>query len=257
MSIIHNAVSFATVNVLVIAKDDAKSRTLVNAIQCSGLTVTKAHAGAAAVTLSQSAKFDVVLVGAELPDSSWMDVISWFDRTACGIMALSDSDSEGERILALELGADDIIASGAAPREIVARIRAIYRRAIRRLPREQAFYGGLCIDFNRGIATTQGERLKLTAAEFTVLELLATHAGQVVSRDALSEKALRRPWRAEDRAIDQLVFTLRQKLPVDEADGALIQTVRCGGYRMRLPDAVPMKQSLQSGRNHREAALVC
>jgi DNA-binding response OmpR family regulator len=76
----------------------------------------------------------------------------------------------------------------------------------------------------------------LTSAEYATLETLAKADGHAVSRDRLSEAALRRPWRAEDRSVDQLVFNLRQKLPSDGDRGSLIQSVRGSGYWMRAPD---------------------
>jgi len=79
----------------------------------------------------------------------------------------------------------------------------------------------------------------LTSAEFTALETLASAAGAPVSRDTLSETALRRPWRTDDRSVDQLVFNLRQKLTPDKDGGMLIQSIRGSGYWLRASEGVP------------------
>ena len=137
---------------------------------------------------------------------------------------------------------------------MVARIRAVHRRvSLSKLPDQQEAailavqvlkVGSIRIDVRCRMAhTLDGRRLALTSAEFTALEALARAAGAPVSRDALSEAALRRPWRADDRSVDQLVFNLRQKLPPDEDGGALIQSIRGAGYRLRPPEGVAPQQA--------------
>jgi len=137
--------------------------------------------------------------------------------------------------------------------EMIARIRAVHRRVnLPKLPGPQETslpvpgleVGSICIDLTRRMAHTRdGRRLALTSAEFATLEMLARAAGAIVSRDALSEAALRRPWRAEDRSVDQLVFNLRQKLPPDEDGSMLIQSVRGVGYWLRAAEGVAVLQA--------------
>ena len=99
---------------------------------------------------------------------------------------------------------------------------------------------------HRTVHTLDGRRINLTSAEFTALETLAAAAGQPVSRDRLSEAALRRAWRAEDRSVDQLVFNLRQKLPLDEGGTMLIQSIRGSGYWLRAPEAADASATARS-----------
>jgi DNA-binding response OmpR family regulator len=129
---------------------------------------------------------------------------------------------------------------------MIARIRAVHRRVNKREEtklstkvRDSFVIGPVKINvLLRTVTTEDGKRLQLTSAEFTLLEVLAAANGQAVSRDTLSEAALRRPWRPEDRSVDQLVFSLRQKLPPDEGGGPLIHSIRGAGYLLRAPDDV-------------------
>ena len=131
-----------------------------------------------------------------------------------------------------------------------ARIRAVHRRVarsvevLRSTPASQATQALKIgpIQFNilrRTVHTSDGQRIMLTTAEFSALEALANAGGAVVSRDDLSKAALCRSWRAEDRSVDQIMFNLRRKLPVDEKGGTLVQSIRGAGYWMRKPDARP------------------
>ena len=129
---------------------------------------------------------------------------------------------------------------------MIARIRAVHRRVHARVEvrapvvaAQVLTVGPIRINIlHRTVHTADGRRLALTSAEFSALETLACANGAAVSRDRLSEAALRRPWRAEDRSVDQLVFNLRQKLPPDEGGGLLIQSIRGSGYWLRAPDLV-------------------
>jgi DNA-binding response OmpR family regulator len=196
---------------------------------------------------SATFKPDVVLVDLELPDTNGVDLISWFaEQQTCGVIVVSGMGEEADRIVGLELGADDYIVKPPRMREMIARIRAVHRRVNRReetklspKTRDTFVVGPIRINILlRTVTGGDGKRLQLTSAEFTLLEVLAAANGQAVSRDALSEAALRRPWRPEDRSVDQLVFSLRQKLPPDEGGGALIHSIRGAGYLLRAPNEV-------------------
>jgi DNA-binding response OmpR family regulator len=199
------------------------------------------------MALRATFKPDVVLVDLELPDTNGVDLISWFaEQQTCGVIVVSGMGEEADRIVGLELGADDYIVKPPRMREMIARIRAVHRRVNRReetklspKTRDTFVVGPIRINILlRTVTGGDGKRLQLTSAEFTLLEVLAAANGQAVSRDALSEAALRRPWRPEDRSVDQLVFSLRQKLPPDEGGGALIHSIRGAGYLLRAPNEV-------------------
>ena len=236
--------------VLVIEDDQEVARAFVRGVERAGMPAAWASTGALGLTLKNDFEPHVVLVDLLLPDMSGLTLISRFmEQRDCGVVVVSGSGEEADRVVGLELGADDYIAKPMSMREMVARIRAVHRRVnLPKLPDQHEGpaplpqvleVGSIRIDVGRRMAhTLDGRRLALTSAEFTALEMLARAAGTTVSRDTLSEAALRRPWRAEDRSVDQLVFNLRQKLPFDEDGGTPIQSVRGLGYWLRASNSV-------------------
>lgn len=231
--------------VLLIEDDEAVAQAMVRSIERSGMSVVCASTGAKGMLLKQSFNPDVVLVDLELPDTNGVDLIGYFaENKNCGIIVVSGMGEEADRIVGLELGADDYIVKPPRMREMIARIRAVHRRVNRKeepklSPRSRDTFVVGPIRINvvlRAVTAEDGRRIQLTSAEFTLLEVLAAASGQAVSRDTLSEAALRRPWRPEDRSVDQLVFSLRQKLPLDEGGATLIHSIRGAGYLLRAPD---------------------
>ena len=241
--------------VLVIEDDEQVGRAFARGIERAGMPSAWAGTGAAGMALTDSFGPHVVLVDLRLPDMSGLALITRLvERRDCGVVVVSGSGEEADRVVGLELGADDYIAKPMSMREMVARIRAVHRRVnLPKLPNQGEApgagpqilkVGSIYIDLRRRMAhDLHGRRLALTSAEFAALEALARAAGAPVPRDALSEAALRRPWRAEDRSVDQLIFNLRQKLPPDEDGDALIQSIRGAGYRLRPPEGVAQPQA--------------
>ncbi len=237
----------STPRVLVIEDDEAVAQAMIRSIERSGMSVARAATGAVGMSMTGAFNPDVVLVDLELPDTNGVDLIGWFADRGSGVIAVSGASDESDRIVGLELGADDYISKPPRLREMVARIRAVHRRVTRgrdepkqsaRVP-DTVVVGPIRINMVlRAVTTQDGRRLQLTSAEFTLLEALAQTNGQTVSRDTLSAAALRRPWRPEDRSVDQLVFSLRQKLPPDEGGATLIHSVRGAGYLLRTADCV-------------------
>ena len=139
---------------------------------------------------------------------------------------LTGSCDELDRILSLELGADDHVAKGTSPRELLARMAAVLRRAgVPRRPTEGS--GGWHVDeAQRDVLRPDGTGIGLTAAEFRVLGVLMNRPGQVVERETICEEALGRTWHAEDRSVDVLVAKLRRKLDGQDC----IRSLRGRGY---------------------------
>ena len=250
--------------VLVIEDDGVVARAFVRGIERAGMQAAWASTGALGLALTDSFRPHVVLVDLMLPDMSGLTLLSRFvEQRDCGVVVVSGSGEEADRVVGLELGADDYITKPMSMREMVARIRAVHRRvSLPKLPDRQKAVpapqvlkvGSIYIDLPRRMAhDLHGRRLALTPAEFTALELLARAAGAYVSRDVLSKAALRRPWRADDRSVDQLVFNLRQKLPPDEDGGAVIQSIRGAGYWLRAPEsAAPPQARPKLARQHHD-----
>ncbi len=239
-----------TLRVLVIEDDEAVGSAMQRVIEHAGMLTELARNRAEAIALKASFAPDVVLVDLQLPDTSGAALIQWLAKTAdCGIIIVSGSTEEAERIVGLELGADDFISKPPHMREMIARIRAVHRRtaAVRSMqqgdtqaisrapspPMQGTLFqvGGLRVDTRRrSVCDESGHVLPVTAAEFTALQVLIEADGQPVSRERLSEVALRRPWRVEDRSTDQLIFSLRRKIGDEDREPRLIQSVRGAGY---------------------------
>jgi two-component system OmpR family response regulator len=238
----------ANPRVLLIEDNPAVAETFQKFIERSGMRTAWARTGARAMELKRSFNPDVVLVDLELPDTDGVTLIGWLSSLQdCGIIVVSGRGSEAERIVGLELGADDYIAKPPQLREMVARIRAVHRRSHLRAGRVPAAappstvpvqVGPWRIDLqHRIVSDQQGHSLPVTAAEFAALQELLLARGEPVSRERLSEAALRRPWRPEDRSIDQLIFSLRRKLGDGEGGTRLIQSVRGAGYLLAAQPA--------------------
>ena len=219
-------------------------QSLADALGRAGMEVLMVDKGAQAVDLAIEFSPAIALVGLELQDVSSSDLIEWFARRDVGIIGLDDdADDATQNVIALELGAADCVRTTITPRELAARIRAVHRRTGKpRTKRQDApalppiAFGPIRISpLARTVFTAEHQLLKLTSAEFNALEVLASLPGEAVSRETLSLAALHRPWRAEERNVDQLMFSLRQKLPLAHDGRSLIQTVRCAGYLLRSP----------------------
>ncbi|KAA5611274.1 response regulator transcription factor [Rhodovastum atsumiense] len=224
--------------VLLIEDNAAVAETIRRFLERSGMRTAWAPTGARGMELKKSFSPDVVLVDLELPDTNGVSLIGWLSQEQdCGIIVVSGRAEETERVVGLELGADDYIAKPVQMREMVARIRAVHRRTHGRGPARAARpssvhqVGPFRIDLQRRSVTDAEDRpVVLTGAEFAALQTLVEAIGEPVSRERLSEAALRRPWRPEDRSIDQLIFSLRRKLADDDRGQRLIQSVRGAGY---------------------------
>jgi DNA-binding response OmpR family regulator len=236
--------------ILLVEDDAAVAASLRIVFGRSGMVTDWAGTGAAAMALVKSFDPHIVLVDLELPDTSGIEVIRWLTANhACGIIVLTGNPEAAERIVGLELGADDYISKPPVTRELVARVRAVLRRVIghrtvhpmgpataREAPRTTIVIGAVTVDLAlRQAVNAEGVTIDLTAAEFAVLEVLANPVGETVFRDRLSEIVLRRPWRPEDRSVDQLIFMLRSKMSPEGEGHRFIQTVRGAGYRLVLP----------------------
>ena len=229
--------------VLVVEASAAMAATLTGALSRAGMPSLWAGNGPASLELLEGFRPQIVLLDRSMPDVNGLSLLGRFaDRQGCGVLLLSEKDEEADRIVGLELGADDFLPKPPPLRELIARIRAVHRRVSvgtrpggQRAPLLQV--GPLRINMShRTVQTDDGQRIALTGAEFNALEALIAAHGAPVSRDRLSEVALGRPWRA-DRSVDQLVFNLRHKLPRDENGALLIQSIRTAGYWLRPAEA--------------------
>jgi two-component system response regulator RegX3 len=183
---------------------------------------------------------DLVLLDVMLPDGSGYDVCRELRRDSeVPIIMLTARGEETDRIVGLELGADDYIVKPFSAREVVARIRAVLRRAGATAPPPPdgpLEVGDLRLDSDRRQVTLGQEELDLTRREFELLELLMREAGSVVTRERLIDEVWDVNWFGSTKTLDVHISSLRRKLGEDSAAPRYVHTVRGVGFRMAGPD---------------------
>jgi two-component system response regulator CpxR len=199
-----------------------------------GFETAVVHEGSAASEAATAGDVDIVVLDVMLPGLSGFEVLRKIrERSEVPVIMLTARGEDVDRIVGLELGADDYLPKPFNPRELAARMRAVLRRVER--PRsagaaELLEVGDLSLDLGARIVRRSGEELQLTGIEFSLLEVLVRGAGTVLERDDLSRQVLGRRASSFDRALDVHLSNLRKKLgPL--ADGSeRIKTVRGVGY---------------------------
>jgi two-component system phosphate regulon response regulator PhoB len=204
-------------------------------LEKEGFQVKGAHDGETGLALAIHEKPDVVLVDLMLPGIDGLEVCRQLksnSRTAAiPLIMLTAKSSESDRVVGLELGADDYVVKPFSPRELVARIRALLRRTTgQQEPPSRIRRGGLLIDLDRREVTCAEMPVVLTATEFRLLHFLAAHPGHVFTRGELIDNVLGRDIAVLDRTIDVHIMALRRKLG---NRGDCVETVRGFGYRFQ------------------------
>lgn len=223
--------------VLIIDDDKELCSLLAEYLQLQGFTVDAIHDGAAAVSHLRQQHYDVLVLDIMLPGMMGLDVLRNlrdFDNTP--VLMLTARGEDTDRIVGLEMGADDYLPKPCNPRELAARLRAILRRAEGvNAPEQktQVSVGQTSLNSANRTASHKGIALNLTSAEFNLLQVLLQRAGKVVDKDTLSQEALGRPLSAYDRSIDVHVSKIRRKL-ADATGENLIVSVRGLGYQFAV-----------------------
>jgi len=214
--------------VLVAEDDPAIGALLREYLEHHGFSVTIVADGETAASVGVRGEHDLVVLDVVLPRRDGLAALREIRRSShVPVIILSGRGDETDRVLGLELGADDYVAKPCTPREFLARVRAVLRRVT---PEAEVYKAGALVISPAGrVAEWRGRPLGLTLTEFNLLSVLARNAGRVVSKKRLSELALGRPLAPFDRAIDAHISAIRHKL----GDGAtLIHTVRGVGYQL-------------------------
>jgi two-component system, OmpR family, response regulator len=221
--------------VLLVDDDDELASMLREYLQQEGFDVTVVGDGEAGAEEALSGRHAIVVLDVMLPRLSGVEALRRIrTRSRVPVLMLTARGDDVDRIVGLELGADDYVPKPCTPRELVARLRAILRRSEGgdALGQGPLTVGPLTLWPERRHAEWDGRPLELTSTEFNLLALLARSAGRVVSRAELSQEGLGRPLTRFDRSIDVHVSSLRQKVG-RLADGrSYIQTVRGLGYQL-------------------------
>jgi DNA-binding response OmpR family regulator len=218
------------VRILIVEDEDAIAVPLAEGLSREGFEVTRVANGADALT---SPEPDLVLLDLRLPDMDGLDVCRELRaRSRVPIIVVTAKGEEVDRVVGLEVGADDYVVKPFGLRELVARIRAVSRRAGARGEGGDdgpIAVGPLAIDLRAHRATLDGDEIALTAKEFDLLTLLAREAGAVVSRERILAEVWNTTWYGSAKTIDVHVASLRRKL----GDPGWIETVRGVGLRLR------------------------
>ncbi|MBL8837047.1 MAG: response regulator transcription factor, partial [Alphaproteobacteria bacterium] len=178
-----------------------------------------------------------------LPDGDGFDALKELRQSSrVPVIMLTAANTPTDRVLGLEIGADDYIAKPFEPRELIARIKTVLRRAgaSGESPvgnaTEQLIFGGFTLDLDmRSLVDAQNQPVTLTGAEFDLLRCLAEAPGRPLTRDRILDITRSRDWSPLDRSIDVLIGRLRKKLEADADSPAIIKTVRGIGYVMSVP----------------------
>lgn len=182
---------------------------------------------------------DVVLLDINLPGQDGLSLARELRARdpSVGIILLTSRSDDVDKIVGLEVGADDYVTKPFNPRELLARVKSLLRRAASRAGGEDAalHFAGWTLDLSRRrLSDPHGTDVALTRGEFEVLALLARHPDSVLNRDRLSRAISGHDWTPQDRTVDVLVRRLRAKLDAPDASDSLISTVRGEGYRLAV-----------------------
>jgi two-component system alkaline phosphatase synthesis response regulator PhoP len=218
---------------LVVEDDDDIANLLKHSLSRAGFSVDVLHTGGEVLSRVRAEMPDLVLLDLMLPGLDGLEICRSLrsdPRTAAvAIIMLTARAEESDRIVGLELGADDYITKPFSPNEVVARVRALLRRAQRTSPGDVLRYGGLSVDVERHVVTVDGADVRLTAKEFLLLRYLLEHQGRVLSRDLLLSDVWGYSYTGGTRTVDVHVRRLREKLPLL---GDALVTVKQFGYKL-------------------------
>ncbi len=226
--------------ILVIDDDTELCELLADYLKPEGFQITSVHDGEQGLqrAISEAGGYDLIVLDIMLPGMNGFEVLQRLrSQLDTPVLMLTARDEEVDRIVGLEMGADDYLPKPFNPRELIARARAILRRTRDRHDRsafpstpEMIAVGDIEMDTGSRIVRRNGEKVDLTSVEFGCLEMLLRAAGHLVTREQLAEGVLGRSLTAYDRSVDVHLSSLRKKLGHRFGEFERIKTVRGAGY---------------------------
>jgi two-component system, OmpR family, response regulator CpxR len=243
----NRATTTPLANRLLVVDDDAELCSLVaRYLEAEGFEVDAVHGGEQGVERALSGKYSLVVLDVMLPGLNGFDVLRRISTTArVPVLMLSARGEDVDRIVGLQIGADDYLPKPFNPHELVARIRAILRRAYPEAQVRSNFptaegiaVGEIELDKNSWKVRRSGETVELTALEFNLLEVFLKAVGRVLTREELARTVLEREFGPFDRSIDMHVSNLRKKLGRQSDGSERIKSVRGVGYVYTRPSTL-------------------
>jgi DNA-binding response OmpR family regulator len=229
---------------LLVIDDDRKlCRLIHDYLEPMGYEVESAHTGPDGLDKAQTGQHQVIILDVMLPGMDGFEVLKQLRRTSdVPVLMLTSRGEEPDRIVGLEIGADDYLPKTFSTRELLARLRAVTRRATRAASgvqpedKPELVVGNLRVNTAARVALLHDQPLTLTPVEFDLLAVLARARGRVKSREQLLEEIRDRNYDVFDRSIDVHISTLRRKLGDDAKEPRFIRTLRSAGYMLINPD---------------------
>jgi DNA-binding response OmpR family regulator len=226
--------------ILIVEDEESISQPFAEALRRAGFEPVVTGTAAGALELAASEEPDLVMLDLALPDGDGRDVCRELRRNSdVPIVMLTARGTELDKIVGLELGADDYVVKPFSAAEVISRIRAVLRRSAPRdgtAPGKPVTIGEVELDPASRIAHFRGDELELSRKEFDLLAVLMREAGRVVTREDLMAEVWDTNWFGSTKTLDVHIGWLRRKLDDDPADPTYIETVRGVGFRFALPE---------------------
>lgn len=206
-------------------------------LETQGYEVITANNGIDAIDIAKKEKPDLVLLDLMLPGMDGYDVCKAIkgdkEISKTPIIMLTAKGEEFDKVLGLELGADDYITKPFSIRELQARVKAVLRRSVKEIDNESQKFkcNGLTVDFERHEVFVKGKKVEFTLKEFELLEILIKNKGRILNRESLLEKIWGYEYIGETRTIDVHIRYIRKKIEEDDKNPRFIETIRGLGYR--------------------------
>ena len=223
--------------ILVVEDDRAIATALEDDLRLEGYDVEVVGDGPAAIERASRSRFELMLLDVMLPGKDGFDVCRELKRRGVDttILLLTARGSESDKVLGLDMGADDYVTKPYSPKELRARIRVLLRRNVQARP-EVVSFGDCEVDFTRGELRRGGKATPVTPLEFKLLTLLVTRPGRVLTRRILIDEAWGRDTAITERVVDNQIANLRKKIEPSPAEPRFLKSVRGIGYRFDLDE---------------------
>lgn len=226
-------------NISVVEDDPDISRLLRHHLEAAGFSVKMFSSGNTVVVESERQRPALFILDIMVPGKDGLELCRQIRQTpllsSTPVIFLTAKSGEADRVLGLELGADDYIAKPFSPRELVARVKAVMRRFERPLSQSPVRVGEIEIDPSAMTVMANGHLVATTATEFRLLDYLIRHIGRVFTRDQLLDSVWRDTAYVTPRSVDVYVRRIREKIEPDPENPRYLKTVRGAGYRFEAP----------------------